>query len=160
MDFRIEPLELDRRQLATQLLTEAWGAPVIVSRGKLHHVDQLPGFVAIGDNNNILGLITYHIDGDACEVVTLNSAVEQVGVGTALLHAVADAARAAGCRRLWLITTNDNTPALRFYQKRGFLLSALYPGSIAEARRLKPQISLTGIDGIPLRDEIELAMPL
>ena len=30
----------------------------------------------------------------------------------------------AGCRRVWLITTNDNLRALRFYQRRGFRLVA------------------------------------
>jgi ribosomal protein S18 acetylase RimI-like enzyme len=160
MNFHIEPLDDKRRQQATQLLIEAWGTPVVVSRGKLYHADQLPGFVAVAESDTLLGLLTYHVEGDACEVVTLNSTVERTGVGTALLHAATDAARAMGCHRVWLITTNDNTPALHFYQKRGFFLAALYPGSLAESRRLKPQISLTGIDGIPLRDEIELAIQL
>jgi len=61
---------------------------------------------------------------------------------------------------MWLITTNDNTRALRFYQKRGFHLVAVYPNSLNESRRLKPQIPIIGIDGIPLRDEIELEITL
>ena len=50
--------------------------------------------------------------------------------------------------------------ALRFYQKRGFRLVALYPGALAESRKLKPEIPITGIDGIPLLDEIELELML
>jgi ribosomal protein S18 acetylase RimI-like enzyme len=61
---------------------------------------------------------------------------------------------------LFLVTTNDNTPALRFYQKRGFVLSALRPNAIAENRKVKPEIPLTGQDGIPIRDELELEMHL
>jgi len=62
----------------------------------------------------------------------------------------------AGCERIWLVTTNDNLEALRFYQRRGFVLSALRPRAVDEARRkLKPQISTVGEFRIPLRDEID-----
>ena len=69
--------------------------------------------------------------------------------------------REHGLRRLWVLTTNDNVDALRFYQRRGFRLSALRPGAVDEARRqLKPEIPELGEYGIPIRDEIELEMPL
>ena len=86
----------------------------------------------------------------------MNSLAEGEGVGTALLEAVKEAAVIASCERVWLITTNDNLHALHFYQKRGFRLVALYPNALESSRRLKPEIPLTGLDGIPLRDEIEL----
>jgi RimJ/RimL family protein N-acetyltransferase len=73
---------------------------------------------------------------------------------------VKEVAVASGCERLWLITTNDNTPALRFYQKRGFQLVAIHRNALEHSRRLKPQIPLLGLNGIPLRDEIELEMLL
>jgi hypothetical protein len=58
---------------------------------------------------------------------------------------------------MWLVTTNDNLEALRFYQRRGFVLSALRAGAVDEARReLKPMIGRVGNFGIPIRDEIEL----
>jgi hypothetical protein len=72
-----------------------------------------------------------------------------------LLEAAKAAATAAGCRRLWLVTSNDTMRALRFYQRRGFALAALHRDALTAARRLKPEIPLV-IDGIPLRDEIEL----
>ncbi len=62
--------------------------------------------------------------------------------------------------RLVVVTTNDNLNALRFYQKRGFILVQLRPNALARSRQLKPQIPLVGMDGIPLRDEIELEMDL
>ena len=76
------------------------------------------------------------------------------------LGAVEDAARAARCRRLWLVTTNDNLHALRFYQKRRFRIRAVHPDALDGSRRLKPEIPLIGIDGLPLRDEIELDLLL
>jgi GNAT superfamily N-acetyltransferase len=115
----------------------------------------LPGFVAICENEPS-GLITYHLDSAECEIVTLDSLKEGYGIGSALIEAVKREALNAGCARLWLITTNDNTPALRFYQKRGFAIKAVYPNALENSRRLKPEIPEIGIDGIPIRDEIEL----
>ena len=73
-----------------------------------------------------------------CEVVTLDALRAGQGVGTALLDAVKGVALAAGCHRLWLTTTNDNTAALRFYQRRGWNLVALHRDVMARWRQLKP----------------------
>jgi ribosomal protein S18 acetylase RimI-like enzyme len=131
----------------------------MVSRGKLWHPAQLPGFVAL-IAGKIVGLVTYNISENQCEVVTLNSEVQGAGIGTALLRAACEAAIASGCRRMWLITTNDNLPALRFYQKRGMRLVGLYPNALDISRKLKPEIPPTGWEGIPIRDEIEFELIL
>ena len=70
------------------------------------------------------------------------------------MAAVEQQAREAGARRIWLITTNDNLDVLRFYQRRGYRLAAVFPGAVDEARKQKPTIPLTGFYGIPIRDEI------
>jgi GNAT superfamily N-acetyltransferase len=93
-------------------------------------------------------------------VLSLDSLREGRGVGTALLEMVKDAAREAGCDRIRLITTNDNLDALRFYQKRGFVLVALHRDAVTAARALKPSIPLLGDHGIPIRDELDLEFPL
>jgi ribosomal protein S18 acetylase RimI-like enzyme len=157
--FSTRPLHADDHSWAARLLEEHWGSVRSVSRGRVHRADRLPGFVAEIDGQRV-GLVTFDIAGEQCEVVTLNSLREQIGVGTALLDAVREVANDAGCRRLWLITTNDNLAALRFYQKRGWRLVALHRDALDESRRLKPEIGHVGIDGIPLRDEIELELPL
>ncbi len=143
------------RDWVRDFVREHWGSEIVVSRGHKYDPSGLPGFVAEQDEQ-VIGLATYHIDGDTCELMTLDSLVEGRGVGIALVEAVVEAARAAGCLRLWFITTNDNVDALRFYQKRGFRLVALYPDAIAESRKLKPEIPLVGAHGIPIRDEIAL----
>jgi ribosomal protein S18 acetylase RimI-like enzyme len=105
----------------------------------------------------LAGVLTYIVDGDSCEVLTLHAAERHRGVGTALLDAVEEIAGGAGCARLWLITTNDNVDALRFYQRRGFRLAEVHPGAVDDTRRsLKPEIPEVGEHGIPLRDELEL----
>ena len=157
--FTIRPVERTDRNWIAQFLDKHWGSTRIVTRGQVYLGHLLDGFIAEQDGKPV-GLITYRIDGDACEVVTINSLAQGQGIGTALLETVKQVALEAGCRRLWLIVTNDNLPALRFYQKRGFHLAAVYPNALEASRRLKPEIPLFGLDGIPLRDEIELELTL
>ena len=77
-----------------------------------------------------------------------SAAAQWGGAGTALVDAVRGVAARAGCRTLWVLTTNDNVDGLRFYQRRGFRLSALRPGAVDESRRtLKPQIPPVGFHG-------------
>lgn len=155
----IRPVERTDRNWIAQFLDKQWGSTRIVSRGQVYLGHLLDGFIAEKDEEPV-GLVTYRIDGPACEIVTINSLVQGQGIGTALLEAVKQTALEAGCRRLWLITTNDNMPALRYYQKRGFHLVAIYPNALEASRRLKPEIPLFGLDNIPLRDEIELELTL
>lgn len=42
------------------------------------------------------------------------------------MNAVKQKAVECGCKRLWLITTNDNVDAFRFYQTRGFVLVKIH----------------------------------
>src|SRR5437899_2664527 len=100
--FRIEPLGEEGRPQAVVLLTERWGTTRMVSRGELWDAAQLPGFGA-WDGERLVGLATYRIGGGACELATLNSRVEGLGVGSALITAVREVAVSAGCARLWLI---------------------------------------------------------
>ena len=154
----VRPLREGDREWVRETLRELWGETV-VSRGAVHDPMALPGFVA-EEGGERVGLLTYRVDGADCEVVTIDAFPEGAGAGTALLDAAARAARDAGCGRVWLITTNDNLRALRFYQRRGFRLVAVHPDALERSRELKPSIPEIGLDGIPLRDELELELRL
>lgn len=158
-EFTLRPLTISDRDWVARRITESWGAETVVAHDEIYRPAELPGFAAMFEDE-IAGLLTFHIQGKACEIVTLDSWREGLGVGSALIEAATQAARRVGCRRLWLITTNDNTHALRFYQKRGFVIAAIHVNALEKARRLIPEIPLIGEDGIPLRDEIELEMIL
>jgi ribosomal protein S18 acetylase RimI-like enzyme len=135
----IEISELDEqyREWAQALLAAEWAGPVVMTRGRLHDTSRLPGLAAIYEGRPA-GLVTYLLEGDSCELVTLNSQEPGAGIGPALLAAVKKITAAAGCARLWLNTTNDNTAVLRFYQREGFVLVALHREALRESRRLKP----------------------
>jgi ribosomal protein S18 acetylase RimI-like enzyme len=124
--------------------------------GRLEHALDHPALVAERDGR-LAGLLTFVLEGDGCEILTLHAAEHFSGVGTALVEALETLAANAGCHRLWLITTNDNVDALRFYQRRGFRLAALHRGAVDHSRaHLKPEIPPIGDHGIELRDELEL----
>jgi len=146
----VEPATPADRDWIASRAKELWGADFVVSRGVAHRVAELPGFVAWMRKQRV-GVTTYHLGEADCELVTLDALRPRIGIGTALVEAVRKAA--AGCR-LWLITTNDNVDAIRFYQRRGFVLTAVHPNAIENSRRLKPQIARIGNYGIPIRDEL------
>ena len=143
---------------AESILDEALGGRLQARRGEVHDVLDLPGFVAEVDGRPA-GLLTYRREGRECELAVLVATERHAGVGTALVDTFR--AEVADCDRVWVVTTNDNLEALRFYQRRGFVLSALRPGAVDDAReRLKPRIGAVGDFGIPLRDELELELRL
>jgi ribosomal protein S18 acetylase RimI-like enzyme len=136
-----------------------WGSPIVVSRGRAHDASRLSALICEAAGETV-GLATYDVCDEDCELVTIDAFTRGRGVGTMLLDAVIQMARQQGCRRLWLITSNDNLSALRFYQRRGLRLLALHRGAIDEARRIKPEIPLVGDEGIPIHDELELELQL
>jgi ribosomal protein S18 acetylase RimI-like enzyme len=139
----------DRQWMASRT-TQLWGADFVVSRGVAHRVAELPGFITWIEGQRV-GVATYHLGESDCELVTLDALRPRIGIGTALVDAVK---KAAAGRRLWLVTTNDNVDAIRFYQRRGFMLTAVYANAIEDSRKLKPQIPGVGNYGIPIRDEL------
>jgi GNAT superfamily N-acetyltransferase len=140
-------------------LTDSWGSSQIITRGVVHHADCLPGFIAVLDGQNS-GILTYDVKENMLEIVSLNVLRQREGIGRSLVHAAVDEANHIGCSRLWAITTNDNIPALKFYEALGFRMVAVYEGAIEESRKLKPEIPLVGINDVPITDEIELEKTL
>ena len=157
--MEVRPLTDADRDWVERMIVERWGDAIVTGRGGLWKPAELPGFAAF-EGGKCVGLVTYELDGEACEVVTIDALREGVGIGTALLSAVVEAARAAGCVRVQLLTTNNNLRALAFYQKRGFRLVGLRPGAIDEERALKPSIPAFDASGLPIRDELHLELPL
>ena len=152
---RIEKITEETRALVNQFLIDNWFSTDISIRGEIIDGTKLDGFL-LQENNTIIGLVTYTFFGDICEIVSLDSKRENIGIGTAFLKEIEKIAIENNCKKMRLITTNDNIRALQFYQKRGYCLTKLYPNAMEEVRRAKPDVPLIGENSIPLRDEIEL----
>jgi ribosomal protein S18 acetylase RimI-like enzyme len=146
----------DEKAWIERHLAQSWGSTTIVARGVAHDASRLPALLAVQDGE-IVGLTTFRFADDQCELVSLDALRPREGIGSALLARVGEEAVRRRCRRLWLITTNDNLDAIRFYQRRGLHLVALRPGAVDRARLEKTEIPRVGDYGIPLRDEIDLA---
>lgn len=143
----------------TDIATKLWGGAEIVSRDHTYDILILPHSVVELDGKPV-GFIMYAMEGEACEIVALYSFIEKQGVATELINRVKGQAKKNGCTKVWLFTTNDNTDALNFYQKRGFIITATKYGEIDRQRALKPEIPKIGFYGIPIRDEIELEITI
>lgn len=136
---------------------EHWGSTEMVISSGIYDCSQLDGFAYMDEQNKILGLVTYIIRPEECEIISLDSIVEGRGIGSLLVQAVERHALEQSCTMISLITTNDNLHALKFYQKRGYHLVEIIQNTVDQARTYKPEIPLIGNDGIPIRDEIRLA---
>lgn len=136
-------------------IRRSWGEPVMAVHGDFYDVLELATLVAIR-SDDLVGVLTYTFDGNDLEIVSCDARPSGTGVGRALVAATVDAARGHGARRVWCTTTNDNLPALGFWQAVGFTLSTLRTNAVASARRQKPSIPLSGYRGLPIRDELDL----
>ena len=158
-EIKILPIEknISHQNFIKTLLHESWGSDIIISRGNLHNGLDLEGFIAVYENS-FSGLVTYKIINDELEVISLNALRKNLGIGTELLNSVINTGKQQNCKRICLVTTNDNLDAMRFYMRRNFKMIKVYPGAIVESRKLKPSIPLFGNYGIPISDEIEFEM--
>jgi uncharacterized protein YhfF/GNAT superfamily N-acetyltransferase len=148
----------DRR--AVEAFLAEHDADVVARRDELVDTRMHPALIAETDGA-LAGVATWIATGSEIEILTLDAARPWMGAGTALLAAARTIGQAAGATRLWLITTNDNLDALRFYQRRGFHLTRVDAGAVDRSRTtLKPGIPEVGSFGIPIRDELELELRL
>jgi GNAT superfamily N-acetyltransferase len=150
--FVREATDADRPAMRA-LFESDFGRTKIVAFGEVMDFDQMPALVALV-TRDLAGALAYRLMGDALHLVALatDPMWQRSGVGG---HLVAEAellARRLNLLRAMVATTNDNLPALYFYQRRGYRLSHLVPGSIT----VHTGQEVAGFAGIPVRDEVRL----
>ncbi len=151
---------LPEDQPAVDAFLEVHGTALVARLGELIDARLPPALVA-QDGDRVVGVLTWIAHEASFEVLTLHVTDQWRGTGTALLDGALRLAASLAFNRVWLITTNDNTDALRFYQHRGFRLARLHRGAVERSRAtLKPTIPELGLHGIPIRDELELELIL
>lgn len=153
------PADPGDRAALDRIFEAVWGGPYVAARDTLFDLTTYPSLVAV-DGGTVVGALQYDIDGEAIEVVAIAAEPRTRGAGTVLLDAAAELGTARGLTRLWLITTNDNLDAMRFYQRRGLRIESVDHGAVVRARVLKPSIPLVGSYGIEMRDEIVFSRSL
>jgi uncharacterized protein YhfF len=127
----VRELRWDERAWFRDAYAERWGTTVMVSRGVAHDVAALPGLVCERDGER-LGVLTFRPrPGGETECVSVDAFSRGSGVVASLTAGVVELGRRERWHRLWLVTTNDDTPALRAYQRSGWELVALHHGVVA-----------------------------
>lgn len=159
IDFSISPIATEDKKWIEKKIIQEWASEMVVSRGHIYYPLKLPGFIALVGNKKV-GFITYSLRNNECEIVTINSFSPGYGIGTKLIEHVISKAKQNKCKRVFLITTNDNLHAQAFYKNRGFTVTAVHKDAIRESRKSKPEIPLHGFGGIEIKDEIELSLSL
>lgn len=134
------------------------GGAEVVAGGFLHRLRDHPGVIA-RDGGQPVGFAVYRQRTSRWEIIGILSTAQREGVGSELLQEVERRAKQAGAEQVRISTTNDNFPALRFLQLRGYCLRQLIPGAFLESKKLKGiprDTPVIGLYGIEIRDEIIL----
>lgn len=141
------------RAAARELFEHDFGRTKIVAFGEVMDIDQMPALVAVL-HDGPSGALAYRLLGDALHIVALatDPMWQRSGVGGHLLVEAELLARRLNLKRLVVATTNDNLPALYFYQRREYRLTELVPNSVIAHTHTE----LPGFAGIPVRDEVRL----
>jgi 2-oxo-4-hydroxy-4-carboxy--5-ureidoimidazoline (OHCU) decarboxylase/GNAT superfamily N-acetyltransferase len=143
---------------ADRLLSGYQGTRMTARLGELLDPLEFPGLVAEVGGSPV-GLLTFQVKDEQMEALTVHAQASGRGAGSALLAAAVDQARQRGARRLWLVTTNDNLHAIRFYLRRGMHVARVHEGAVDRDRALKPEMSrINGENGIPMRDLVEFEL--
>jgi ribosomal protein S18 acetylase RimI-like enzyme len=146
------------RSRIQELFIADFGHLTIVAFGEVMHADQEQALVA-EMRADVAGALAYRRLGDALQVVALatDPLWQRSGVGGYLLAEAQLLAKRQGLLRLVAATSNDNLPALYFYQRHGFRLIDVARDAFAQHLET-PQAP--GFAGIPIRDEIRMEKSL
>jgi ribosomal protein S18 acetylase RimI-like enzyme len=155
----VRALAAEDHDWVIETMTEQWGSTLVARLGELVDTSGLPGWVAVQDGARV-GLALSARRADEYEVVSISATTRRRGVGRLLLARCVDEARNTGCRRIWLITTNNNVGALAFYQRQGLDLVRLHRHAMTVSRELKPSIPERDDAGLRIDHELELELLL
>jgi GNAT superfamily N-acetyltransferase len=149
----------DAEDIRKLLFTRIWGDRLLMG-GRMWRCEDFLALSARDSAGVDVGLAVFAIRGTVCFLFMMDSGVKGSGLGDRFLRLVKEAALKAGARTVRALTPNDHTDAMRFYQRRGFRFTAIYPGAIDVYRLSLPHVPVTGFHGIPLRDTLELELEI
>jgi GNAT superfamily N-acetyltransferase len=140
--------------------TEFTGGPPVVGVLREYLAADVEGIEWRDADSGRRGAVTWWIDGERAEVVSVHAEPQGGGAGTRVMDAAEDELRRRGVRTVVLATTNDNARALNFYIKRGYRLVRVDLDAMDRVRAVKAGVPLNGRDGVPLQDMWELEKSL
>lgn len=138
----------DERKKIREFVKQFWGEDEQMSFDRKFIVAELSAYVAKREND-IIGFVSFTEADNAIIIVALGvlPQYQGSGVGRSLIEKVE-----IGAETLLVSTSNDDLPALAFYQSLGFQIYEVKPNVVAE----KHGRIMEGIGGLPVRDELRL----
>jgi len=155
----VSPIASGDRDWVAETLVREWTSTSVARLGELVEAAELPGHLATLAGRRV-GLVLVDVRHREYEVVAISTSEPRRGVGRALMECCFAEARAAGCRRVWLVTTNNNITAIAFYQRLGMDLRALHRHALRVSRELKATIPERDADGVRIDHELEFEVLL
>lgn len=157
LKYTIKRARFGEKKEIGKMVRKFWGEEEQLMFNRTYKVPDLPGFVAKA-KNKVVGFVSTADAGNAVIIVALGvlPQYQYSGVGKALMRQVEKDAVQKKKGRLLVSTSNDDLPALAFYQSIGFQIFEVEPNIVAE----KHGKILEGIGGLPLRDELRLRKTL
>ena len=146
------------RAVALALFHRDFGRTSIASFGEIIPLSETSTIVA-DMQGDISGALAWKRREDALQIIALATEPmwQRSGVGGYLVAEAEIVARRTGARRVVLATTNDNLPALYFYQRRGYRLTEV----VRNAWRDHAELTIgVGFAEIPVLDELRLEKTL
>jgi ribosomal protein S18 acetylase RimI-like enzyme len=154
VNYTIDKVTLDKeRKKIREIVQRFWGEEEQLTFDRKFIVAELPTYLAKA-GNIIIGFASYAEVNDAIIIVALGvlPQYQNAAVGKSLIERVEAEAKGLQKKKLLVSTSNDELPALAFYQSLGFQIYEVKPNVIAQ----KHGKILKGIGGLPVRDELRL----
>ena len=146
------------RAKALQLFRRHFGPAQLVAYGEAVNLDEASALVAETENE-IAGALAWRLFDGAFHIVALATEPmwQRAGVGGHLVAEAEMLARGQRRSRIVVTITNDNLPAIYFYQRRGYRFAAIVRNSATTHAAGEAPM---GFAGIPIRDELQLVKEL
>lgn len=158
LEYIICKVKLDEeRAKIREFVQRFWGEQEQLTFDKRFVVAELPAYAA-KVIDQMIGFISFADLDEAAIIVALGiqPKYQGFGIGKSLIKKVETEAKRLQKKKLLVSTSNDDLPALAFYQSLGFQIYEVKPNVIAE----KHGGILKGIGGLPIRDEMRMQKAL
>lgn len=153
------------RSATTEEIKEVWEERwfgMVVCLGTVYDPADVAGLALVDHNDDLVGLVTYHVDGPSGQIVTLDTMLRGRGFGRRLLEIIENKFHDLGLGRAWALMTNDNLRAAGLYLSRGYRLVKVHLDAVDRVREHKPHLPEKGYEGFRIQDlwEFEKMGPL
>ena len=152
----VRDAEAHDRAAIEEICDRVWGETDIDAFGRTFDVLAEDNIVAEVEGE-FAGMISLALDRGELAIVILSVYPEHqgAGIGAALVEKAVERASARNLQLVKAETTNDDIPALYFYQRHGFVLYEIDAGAVTDHHGAV----LPGFAGIPVRDAVRLRRP-